>query len=63
MAASSARFRWTWICTALQAKGLSPVDVVNAVSAQNLIVPTGTMKMDRFEYAVETNSSPSWSTI
>src|ERR1035437_2403029 len=41
---------------ALQAKGLSPVDVVNAVSAQNLIAPSGTMKIDRFEYAVETNS-------
>ena len=40
----------------LQAKGLSPADVVNAVSAQNLIVPSGTMKIDRFEYAIETNS-------
>src|SRR5882757_2960631 len=27
---------------ALQAKGLSPVDIVNAVSAQNLILPSGT---------------------
>ena len=44
---------------ALQAKGLSPVDVVNAVSAQNLIAPSGTMKIDRFEYAVEANSAPS----
>ncbi len=43
---------------ALQAKGLTPVDVVNAISAQNLIAPSGTMKIDRFEYAVETNSSP-----
>ncbi len=43
---------------ALQAKGLSPVDVVNAVNAQSLIVPSGTMKIDRFEYAVETNSAP-----
>jgi len=43
---------------ALQAKGLSPVDVVNAVSAQNLIAPSGTMKIDRLEYAVETNSAP-----
>jgi multidrug efflux pump subunit AcrB len=42
---------------ALQAKGLSPVDVVNAISAQNLIAPSGTMKIDRFEYAVETNSA------
>jgi multidrug efflux pump subunit AcrB len=43
---------------ALQAKGLSPIDVVNAISAQNLIAPSGTMKIDRFEYAIETNSSP-----
>jgi multidrug efflux pump subunit AcrB len=44
---------------ALQAKGLSPADVVNAVGAQNLIVPSGTAKIDRFEYAIETNSAPS----
>jgi multidrug efflux pump subunit AcrB len=43
---------------ALQAHGLSPADVVNAVSAQNLIAPSGTMKMDRYEYAIETNSAP-----
>jgi len=43
---------------ALQAKGLSPVDVVNAISAQNLIAPSGTMKIDRFEYAIESNSAP-----
>jgi multidrug efflux pump subunit AcrB len=44
---------------AMQAKGLSPADVVSAVNAQNLIVPSGTMKIDRFEYAIETNSAPS----
>ena len=43
---------------ALQAKGLSPADVVTAISVQNLIAPSGTMKIDRFEYAVETNSAP-----
>jgi multidrug efflux pump subunit AcrB len=43
---------------ALQAKGLSPTDVVNAVNAQNLIVPSGTMKIQKFEYDVETNSAP-----
>jgi multidrug efflux pump subunit AcrB len=43
---------------ALQARGLSPADVVNAVSAQNLIAPSGTAKIDRFEYAIETNSAP-----
>jgi len=44
---------------ALQARGLSPGDVVSAVGAQNLIAPSGTMKVDRFEYAIETNSAPS----
>ncbi|MDR3454132.1 MAG: efflux RND transporter permease subunit [Rhodoferax sp.] len=44
---------------ALQAYGLAPADVVNAVSVQNLIAPSGTMKIDRWEYAVETNSAPS----
>jgi multidrug efflux pump subunit AcrB len=44
--------------SALQAKGLSPADVVNAINAQNVIAPSGTMKIDRFEYAIETNSAP-----
>ncbi len=43
---------------ALQAKGLAPTDVVNAISAQNLILPSGTSKIGNFEYAVEMNSSP-----
>jgi len=43
---------------ALQAKGLSPSDVVNAISAQNLIAPSGTMKVAGYEYAIETNSAP-----
>jgi multidrug efflux pump subunit AcrB len=43
---------------ALQARGLSPGDVVNAIGAQNLIVPSGTMKIQKFEYDVETNSAP-----
>jgi len=44
---------------ALQSKGLSPADVVNAVSVQNLILPSGTAKVGRFEYNLETNSAPS----
>ena len=44
--------------TALQARGLSPVDIVNAVNAQNLILPTGTAKMGALEYNVELNGSP-----
>jgi multidrug efflux pump subunit AcrB len=43
---------------ALQAKGLSPVDIVNAVNAQNLILPTGTAKLGALEYNVEMNGSP-----
>src|SRR5256714_453 len=42
----------------LQAKGLSAVDIVNAVSAQNLILPTGTAKLGTLEYNVEMNGSP-----
>src|SRR3981189_777162 len=44
--------------TALQAKGLSAVDIVNAVSAQNLILPTGTAKLGTLEDTVERNGSP-----
>ncbi len=43
---------------ALQAKGLSPSDVVNAISAQNLILPSGTAKIGMFEYELNTNSAP-----
>ncbi|HEX4485658.1 MAG TPA: efflux RND transporter permease subunit, partial [Terriglobales bacterium] len=43
---------------ALQAKHLSSVDVVNAISAQNLILPSGTAKFGELEYQVELNSSP-----
>ncbi|MFZ1940595.1 MAG: efflux RND transporter permease subunit [Terracidiphilus sp.] len=43
---------------ALQARGLSPADVVTAIGNQNLIAPSGTIKLDRFEYQVETNSAP-----
>src|SRR5271165_6333389 len=43
---------------ALQAKGLSAVDIVNAVNAQNLLLPTGTVKMGNIEYVVELNGAP-----
>ncbi|MFD1560930.1 efflux RND transporter permease subunit [Paraburkholderia silviterrae] len=42
---------------ALQAKGLAPIDVVNAVNAQNLILPGGTAKIGTREYNVEMNGS------
>jgi multidrug efflux pump subunit AcrB len=43
---------------ALQSKGLTPSDVVSAISAQNIILPSGTAKIGPFEYQVETNSTP-----
>jgi len=42
----------------LQAYGLSPNDIVNAVNAQNIILPTGTIKMGPLEYNVEMNGTP-----
>ena len=43
---------------ALQAKGLSPNDVVNTIGSQNLILPSGTVKIGTFENDVDLNSSP-----
>jgi len=42
----------------LQAYGLAPADIVNAVSAQNLILPAGTAKIGPTEYNVEMNGTP-----
>jgi CzcA family heavy metal efflux pump len=42
----------------LQAHGLSASDVVNAVNAQNIILPAGDVKMGHVDYPVETNSAP-----
>jgi len=44
--------------SALLAKGLAPIDVVNAVNAQNLILPSGTAKMGPTEFIVGVNGSP-----
>src|SRR5258706_5656187 len=43
---------------ALQAKHLTPVDVVNAISAQNMIPSSGTAKLGALEHQVELNASP-----
>ncbi len=44
---------------ALQSKGLSALDVINAIAAQNLILPTGTSKMGGKEYNVDIpNAAP-----
>ncbi len=42
----------------LQAYGLQPNDIVNAVNAQNIILPSGTIKMGSLEYNVEMNGTP-----
>ena len=42
----------------LQSYNLSPIDIVNAVNAQNLILPTGTVKLGPLEYNVEMNGTP-----
>ncbi len=43
----------------LQSKGLSALDVVNAISLQNLILPTGTSKIGGKEYDVDVpNAAP-----
>ena len=42
----------------LQARGLSPTDVVTAIGTQNLILPAGTVKIGSFENDVDMNGSP-----
>src|SRR5438874_12911402 len=43
---------------ALQAQHLAAADVVNAITQQNLILPSGTSKIGSFEYDVDLNASP-----
>jgi CzcA family heavy metal efflux pump len=42
----------------LQSKGLSPQDIVSAVNLQNIVLPSGTAKIDKFEYDVDLNAAP-----
>ncbi len=42
----------------MQAKGISPFDVVNSVNSQNLLLPSGTAKIGQFEYDIDMNYSP-----
>src|ERR1700729_214637 len=44
--------------SALLAKGLTPNDIVNAVNAQNLTLPSGRVKLQGTEYAIALNGSP-----
>ena len=42
----------------LLARGLTPLDVVNAVNAQNLTLPAGTAKIGDTQYSIRTNATP-----
>ena len=42
----------------LQAKGLSPADVLNALGQQNVVQPGGTAKIGMDEYDIHINSAP-----
>jgi multidrug efflux pump subunit AcrB len=44
--------------TKLAAHGLTPLDIVNAVNAQNLTLPSGTAKFGSTQYVVRTNATP-----
>jgi multidrug efflux pump subunit AcrB len=43
---------------ALQARGLTPADVSNALLTQNVILPAGDVKIGKFDYLVAMNNSP-----
>ncbi len=43
---------------ALQAKGLSPRDISDAITAQNLTLPSGNARIGKQDYPVSLNSSP-----
>lgn len=43
---------------ALQGYGMTPLDVTNAISAQNLTVPSGETKIGNFQYPIRLNSAP-----
>jgi len=42
----------------MQARGLTPTDIVNALAAQNLILPSGTAKIGPTEYDIALNGAP-----
>src|SRR3954464_12820515 len=42
----------------LLSRGLTPLDIVNAVNTQNLTLPSGTAKMGDLQYTVRTNATP-----
>src|SRR5438270_2085741 len=42
----------------LLSRGLTPLDIVNAVNTQNITLPSGTAKMGDIQYTVRTNATP-----
>ena len=42
----------------MQSKGISPLEVLNAVNSQNLILPSGTVKIGESELDVRLNTAP-----
>ncbi|MEH2545087.1 multidrug efflux pump subunit AcrB [Bradyrhizobium sp. AZCC 2262] len=42
----------------LLSRGLTPLDIVNAVNTQNLTLPSGTAKIGDVQYTVRTNATP-----
>jgi multidrug efflux pump subunit AcrB len=42
--------------TKMQARGLSPVDVMNALDSSNLFLPTGDVKFGKLDYDMDSNS-------
>jgi multidrug efflux pump subunit AcrB len=44
---------------ALQSRGLTGLDVANALARQNLLTPAGTEKIGDFEYTINLNDAPS----
>jgi len=43
---------------AMQSKGIAPGDLLNAVAQQNVVTPSGTIKIGQSEYDVRTNGTP-----
>ena len=43
---------------AMQAKGIAPSDVLNALAQQSVVMPSGTIKVGQTEYDVRTNGAP-----
>lgn len=43
---------------AMQSKGVAPGDLLNAVAQQNVVMPSGTIKIGQAEYDVRTNGTP-----